>query len=107
METNRLALDTRIRELFGFENVYFQPPNNVQMKYPAIVYERHGGDTTFANNKPYRFTISYDVTIIDKTPNNSLVEKFGKELEGAVYDRHFVVDNLHHDVFLVNYPHDR
>ena len=35
------------------DNVYFQPPVNIKMSYPAIRYERSDIDTIFADDKPY------------------------------------------------------
>ena len=35
---SRLDLQTFLEELLESKNVYFQPPESVKMKYPAIVY---------------------------------------------------------------------
>lgn len=82
------------------ENVYFQPPGNVQMEYPAIVYKRSTGDSKFANNGSYHFTVRYDLTLIARNPDevifNSIVT-----LPMTTYDRFFVADNLNHDVFTI------
>ena len=37
--------------ILGSPNAYFQPPANVQMKYPAIVYVLKGIDTIRADNE--------------------------------------------------------
>ena len=36
----RYELHEFLCEILGSRNVYFQPPESVKMKYPAIVYER-------------------------------------------------------------------
>lgn len=79
-------------------HVYFQPPSNIQMKYPCIVYERDTGDTQFADNYPYIFKIRYQITVIDRNPDSLIPAKVA-ELPMCMMDRHFVSDNLHHDVF--------
>lgn len=79
-------------------HVYFQPPSNIQMKYPCIVYERGTGDTQFADNNPYIFKFRYQITVIDWNPDSPIPEKVA-ELPMCTMDRHFVSDNLHHDVF--------
>lgn len=79
-------------------HVYFQPPSNIQMKYPCIVYERDTGDTQFADNNPYIFKFRYQIAVIDRNPDSPIPEKVA-ELPMCTMDRHFVSDNLHHDVF--------
>lgn len=38
---SRLDLQTFLEELLESKNVYFQPPESVKMKYPAIVYAEY------------------------------------------------------------------
>ena len=40
-------------DILGSPNVYFQPPANVLMNYPAIVYALKGIDTVRADNRVY------------------------------------------------------
>jgi hypothetical protein len=79
-------------------NVYFQPPEGLTMQYPCIRYERDKADTQFAGNRPYRFTLRYQVMVIDKEPDNPVLQKIA-ELPMCTFDRFYAVDNLNHDVF--------
>jgi hypothetical protein len=79
-------------------NVYFQPPANVQMTYPAIVYERNRADVRFANDKPYNVTKQYSVKMISRNPDESIFEALAA-LPMCAHERFYVVDNLNHDVF--------
>lgn len=97
---SRLDLDHALAEIIGTDHLYFQPPETVKMKYPCIVYERNKANTIFANNDPYRFRISYSVTIIDRNPDSIFIEKVAA-LPMCVFDRHFKFDNLNHDVFTI------
>lgn len=72
------------------------------MKYPAIVFFRNRIENKHADNKPYTQAISYDVTVIDKSPDNNVIFKLSK-LPQCRYDRHYIADNLHHDVFTLYY----
>lgn len=92
----RLELHEILKQIT--DNVYFQPPESLKMHYPCIVYERSGGDTQFADNNPYVFAKRYKITIIDKNPDSSIVDKISK-ISKCVYDRHYVTENLNHDVF--------
>lgn len=80
------------------DNVYFQPPRNQQMEYPAIVYERARADSVFANNTPYRLTKQYQVTMISLDPDQSAWNAIAA-LPMCSHERFYVADNLNHDVF--------
>lgn len=94
----RLELHKILVDILGSENVYFQPPSTVQMRYPAIMYNRRPIDNTFANDGVYRQTNSYDVTLIDKNPESDIVQKLSR-LPQCRHDRHYKSNNLNHDVF--------
>lgn len=79
-------------------HVYFQPPENVLMQYPAIVYERARADTDFACNKPYYVIKQYQLTLISLDPDQSAFDAIAA-LPMCVHERFYVVDNLNHDVF--------
>lgn len=99
----RLQLQALFEELIESKNVYFQPPENVKLNYPCIVYKRGTiGKTEFANDKPYQFKIRYSVTIIDKNPDSVLIEKIAS-LPMCLFERHYTVDNLNHDVYNLYY----
>jgi hypothetical protein len=80
------------------EHVYFQPPNNIVMQYPCIVYQRDAAVSQAADNETYRFTQRYMVTVIDRNPDSDLRLKVAY-LPTARFSRFFVADNLNHDVF--------
>lgn len=94
----RLQLQVILTTLQGSDKVYFQPPSNVQMVYPCIVYERDAARDSFADNGPYLHTKRYRVTIIDRDPDSGTPDKVAL-LPMCVFAQHFVVDNLHHDVY--------
>lgn len=81
-------------------NVYFQPPANIVMQYPCIVYSRDSGNTIFADNNPYRFEKRYSVTVIDRDPDSPILDKIA-DLPKSSFTRHFTADNLNHDVFMI------
>ena len=95
---DRLNLQTLLETIMGNRNVYYQPPATVMMKYPAIVYSRNDIQNSHANNDVYSQTIAYSVTVIDKNPDSEIVKK-GAKLRMCSFDRHYVKDNLNHDVF--------
>lgn len=96
--TDRSPLHKLLKETLGSDNVYFQPPPNVQMKYPAIVYNRDYEETRFAGNKPYMREKRYQVTVIDRDPDSLIPDRVA-ELPMCTFNRFFAADNLNHDVF--------
>lgn len=80
------------------DRVYFQPPENVRLEYPCIVYSRVQMDTKHADNKPYSRTKRYNVTIIDRDPDSPLPDMVG-DLPGSSFVTHFTNDNLNHDIY--------
>lgn len=80
------------------ENVYFQPPTNIQMQYPCIIYERDGSEVNHADNGSYQRTKRYQVTVIDRNPDSQLPDRV-EELPLCRFDRFFTADSLNHHVF--------
>ena len=79
-------------------NVYFQPPPNVTMTYPAIVYNRDLQDTKYADNLLYSRKTRYQVTVIDPDPDSPIPDKVA-ELPMTRYVRHFTTEGLNHDIY--------
>jgi hypothetical protein len=79
-------------------NVYFQPPTNIVLEYPCIVYHRDYAETQFADNNPYNHTIRYVVTVIDRDPDSDIPGKVAR-LPQCLYNRFFTSANLNHDVY--------
>lgn len=97
----RLLLQSLLESLIGEQyanNVYFQPPANVQMQYPCIVYHRDGADTRFADDTPYTHTKRYQVTVIDRNPDSEIPDKVAT-LPMCTRNRFFTANTLNHDVF--------
>lgn len=99
-EPKRYLLQSLLEGLLGSDEVHFQPPPNVQMEYPAIVYYRDDIDTKFADNGPYSQTKRYQVTVIGRDPDSDIPDKIAA-LPLCSFSRSFTADNLYHDVFLL------
>lgn len=100
--SRRLELHEILCGILGTRNVYYQPPESVKMKYPAIVYSREDIENTSADNLTYKQSYFYQVTVVDADPDSEIVHKVSK-LPRCIYDRHFTSDNLNHDVFTICY----
>lgn len=102
MLANRKDLSDFLRSVLkeNGDNVYFQPPESLKLKFPCIVYELGSYKPTKADNKAYLINESYSITLITKMPDT----EYGKQIlnkETAKFDRYFISDNLYHYVFTI------
>ncbi len=96
----RLELQDLLEDLLGSGNVYFQPPENTGMSYPAIVYNRDYQGVGWADNLPYSRRRRYQITVIDPDPDSLIPDRVA-ELPMATYVRHFTAGQLNHDIYNV------
>lgn len=80
-------------------NVYFQPPANVHMAFPAIIYSRDDSDVKYANDNSYLIRTRYSIMYISTNPDDTLFEDLYGQFKHIRYDRHYTKDNLHHNVY--------
>lgn len=102
MDDKRLKLQEKLEVLLGSRNVYYQPPESVKMEYPCIRYSKSSIDSKHADNVKYVNTTAYDITVIDTLPDNDVIMKI-LDLPMTSFDRHYVSDNLNHDVIRIYY----
>lgn len=85
------------------EQVYFQPPESLKMKYPAIRYSIDGLDNDFANGQVYKQSWHYRMTVIDKKSTSVIAQKVSKLPKVQMIGAPYVADNLYHYVFRIYY----
>lgn len=98
----RLELHAFLVDILGSSNVYYQPPESVKLKYPCIKYERSNIVNVSADDKVYKQSHFYTITVIDFNPDSEIVERLSK-VPKIDFDRHYTADNLNHDVFTLYY----
>lgn len=92
----RIQLQSKLEELLGSKNVYYQSPPSTGMKYPSILYSKGGIITKKANNSTYSMNTRYEIIVIDRRPDHPVIKKL-LELPYCSYDRQYKTDNLYHD----------
>lgn len=98
----RIDLQNKLEELLDSRNVYYQPPENLKMEYPAIRYSKSEIRNIYASDLKYISNDVYDLVIIDKKPDNPVIKKI-LELPYSEFDRHYVADGLNHDIIRIFY----
>ena len=104
----RLELHEKFISILGTagekeSRVYFQPPNSVAMKYPAIRYEKDGASAVHADNGAYLRTQRYRVTVIDPDPDSVIAAEILSCFPLCMPDRSYRADNLNHDTLILYY----
>lgn len=59
-------------------NVYFQPPANVSMNYPCVVYHKAPPKDIHANDQRYGSRQKYTITVMDRSPDTQIAEQIVK-----------------------------
>lgn len=97
---DRAAIQSFLETKFPNVSIYFQPPDGFQMEYPCIVYTLSKIESEFSDNIPYLQNSRYTITVMDQDPDSNITKEIAK-LPLSRHERHFVVAQLHHDIFNV------
>ena len=95
---SRLELQKKLFEILRSNNVYFQPPSSIQMKYPAIVYSLNVINVASADNNAYKLDHSHMITLISQLPDNEVIDRL-LMIPTCRFDRSYLSNNLYHYVF--------
>ena len=101
-EDRRVELNCLLQKTLGSNNVYFQPPESLKIKYPCIIYEIDNIAPIYADDTTYHVWRSYQITLITKDPDSCLVDKVSY-LPRIHFNRFFTTNNLNHYVFTMYY----
>lgn len=111
-EERRLQLQEKLEELFsekvakledGSPAILFQPPENVKLKYPCIIYNYESDYFRHANDHGYYLKAQYEITVIDRDPDTTIWYEIVSSFSYCKHNRRFVTDNLYHDVIGLYY----
>jgi hypothetical protein len=99
MSKPRSELNAKFKEILGNNNVYFQPPESVKLKYDCIIYKDVSPYTRAANNYKYILQHKYQITYITSNPVSPIVDKMLHEFQMIDRVNDFVSDGLYHYVY--------
>lgn len=88
------------------KRVYFQPPEDLKIEYPCMIYHLSEIRTVHAGNLPYAAAWKYSVTFITRDPDSPVPGEMAA-LPLCKFDRYFTNDNLHHYVFIIYEQEER
>lgn len=100
---SRLDLQSKLEELLGSRDVYYQSPNSNRMTYPAIVYSKTNIQSKFADDRIYLNNRCYELVVISTCADDPVIDKILCEFSHISYTRRYVAENLYHDVLTLYY----
>lgn len=94
----RQELQVILENILGSRNVYYQPPEGVKMKFPAIVYALDSVKVRYADDRAYKRDRAYKVTYISKTADDETVNRL-LEMPLCRFGRFYTAGGLNHYTF--------
>lgn len=91
-----------LESILGSDQVFFQPPDDIVMTYPAIVYNLDFESVSRADNLPYARKLRWIVTLISRDPMDPVRDAIA-DLPMCSFERAFPADHLNHQVFNLFY----
>lgn len=82
------------------DRVYFQPPENLKIVYPAVVFHLSKIDFDHASDVPYKGAKEYSVILITKDPEPDVIDEILK-IPYSSLDTTYISDGMNHFVFTV------
>ena len=92
----RLILQSKLEELLGSRNVYFQPPETLKMKYPCIRYKKARPRVNHADDMKYFKKDHYELTVIATDPDTDIPDILADAFQYCSIDRYYNSNNLTH-----------
>nr|DAY36821.1 MAG TPA: tail completion protein [Caudoviricetes sp.] len=80
--------------------VYFQPPENLKITYPAVIFHLSKIEIDHASDVPYKGAKEYSVTLITKDPEPDVIDEILK-IPYSSLDTTYISDGMNHFVFTV------
>lgn len=92
-----MELQTKLESILGSNKVYYQAPTNVT--FPCILYELADIASLKADNKKYKLTKKYKITLIHKNPDNDICTKLLMDIPNIDMVTVFKTEGLYHYVY--------
>lgn len=89
-----------LRQAVQHNQVYFQPPENLKIEYPAVVFHLSKIEIDHASDTPYKGAKEYSVTLITKDPEPDVIDEILK-IPYSSLDTTYISDGMNHFVFTV------
>lgn len=98
----RKVLHKRLEKTInGRAELFFQPPSDIMLSYPCVIYSLEDIYTRRADNQHYMMNNCYSLIVIDTDPDSDIAMDILKNIPKSSFDRRYVKDNLYHDALTI------
>ena len=87
-----------LQKAVNHNRVYFQPPENIKIGYPAVIFHLSKVKLDHADDVPYKGAREYSVTLITKDPEPEVLDEILK-IPYTTLDTTYITDGMNHFVF--------
>lgn len=87
-----------LQKAANHNRVYFQPPENLKIGYPAVIFHLSKVKLDHADDVPYKGAREYSITLIAKEPEPDVLDEILK-IPYTTLDTTYIVDGMNHFVF--------
>lgn len=92
----RKILHKKLEAALAGTKVWFQPPSNISMTYPTVIYHMEGSNNTHADNSTYTKDVRYSVVVMDTNPDSTLWSSIMDAIPRSSLDNVMNVEGLYH-----------
>lgn len=89
-----------LQQAVQHNRVYFQPPENLKIEYPAVIFHLSKIEVDRASDVPYKGAKEYSVTLITKDPEPYVIDEILK-IPYSSLDTTYISDGMNHFVFTI------
>lgn len=89
-----------LQQAVQHNRVYFQPPENLKIVYPAVIFHLSKIEVDRASDVPYKGAREYSVTLITKDPEPYVIDEILK-IPYSSLDTTYISDGMNHFVFTI------
>ena len=87
-----------LQKAVDHNRVYFQPPENLKIGYPAVIFHLSKVKLDHADDVPYKGAREYSVTLITNEPEPEVLDEILK-IPYTTLDTTYISDGMNHFVF--------
>lgn len=86
-----------------YPDVYFQPPSNIKLSYPCIVYSKSRDNASYASNDIYYEKDVYSITLMEKDPDSTKAKEILRYFRHIAIQTYLTKDSLHQTTLILYY----
>lgn len=84
-------------------NVYYQPPSNIRMNYPCIVYSEDTINFDYADDIKYKNMTKYTCLFITTNPDDPIRNEILINIPYSSMNNKYISDGLYHNSITIYY----